>query len=182
MMGIGRPRRRKQPTPGSSRKRLLVVRFESCLTRCPSGSASVAIIVFALTVPGCGDGLADVTGVVTLDGQPLRGGSGVRGTVYFQPTSGSGAAAVGILDENGKFSLSSGSKQGVAPGEYSVTCSATQIIPSKQAGGTPSGRRITPQKYAVASTSGFQFTVEPGSNEFDLPLTSAGTKAPGRGS
>src|SRR5262245_38136533 len=93
-----------------------------------------AIIVTAslpvLTLTGCGNGLAKVSGVVTLDGQPLRSGNDVRATVYFQPASGAGAAAVGILDEEGKFTLSSGSQTGVAPGEYVITCSATQIIPS----------------------------------------------------
>lgn len=138
-------------------------------------TAFVAVSLFVLTVSGCGSGLARVSGVVTLDGQPLRGGNGVRATVYFQPASGTGAAAAGILDENGKYSLSSGSQRGVAPGEYLVTCMATQIIPAKDPGGTPSGRRITPQKYANARTSGFQLTVQPGNNEFNLPLTSVAT-------
>ena len=148
--------------------------FRRCSTGWLAGNAIGTVFVasaLALTIPGCGNRLAQVSGVVTLDGQPLRGGNGVRGTVYFQPASGTGAAAVGILDENGKYSLSSGSQTGVAPGEYSVTCTATQIIPSPT-GGTPSGRRITPQKYANASTSGFQFKVEPGGNQFNLQLTS----------
>jgi hypothetical protein len=129
---------------------------------------------------GCGNGLASVSGSVTLDGQPLRGGNGVRGTVTFQPKSGQGATAVGNLDENGKFVLSTGSQKGVAPGDYLVACSATQIIPSKNPGGTPSGRRVTPLKYADAQTSGLQFTVQSGGNEFELPLVSAGEKQAAR--
>jgi hypothetical protein len=118
---------------------------------------------------------------VTLDGEPLRGGDNVHGTVYYQPASGGGAAAVGLLDENGHYTLSSGSKTGVAPGEYLVTCSATQIIPANQPGGTPSGRRITDPNYANARTSGFKFTVAPGKNEFNLALNSrAGTARTGR--
>jgi hypothetical protein len=119
---------------------------------------------------GCGNNLADVGGTVTLDGQPLRGGSGVRATVVFQPVSGSMTGAVGIVDENGRYRLSTGSGEGAAPGDYLVTCSATQIIPSKQPGGTPTGRRITDPKYANAKTSGLQFTVQPGINEFDIAL------------
>jgi hypothetical protein len=143
----------------------------------------VAVSVLALLFSGCGNDLAQVSGVVTLDGQPLRGGNGVRATVFFQPASGSGAAAVGVLDENGRFHLSSGSQQGVAPGDYLVTCTATQIVPSKEPGGAPSGRRITPLKYANASTSGMQFTVEPGGGEFNLTLTSAAPNgSPPRGS
>ena len=136
------------------------------------GTAFLAAAVLVIATAGCGNGLAQVSGAVTLDGQPLRGGNGVRATVFFQPASGDGRAAVGILDENGQFQLSSGSEEGVAPGEYLVSCTATQIIPSKNPGGTPSGKRITPQIYASARTSGFQFKVEPGGNEFNLTLSS----------
>jgi hypothetical protein len=132
----------------------------------------VGLAVLALAISGCGDGMAEVTGKVTLDGEPLASGNGVRATVYFQPESGDGVAAVGILDQNGQYTLSSGSKDGVAPGVYRVTCTASQIIRSKDPNGAPSGRRITDPKYANAQTSGFQFTVEPGRNEFDLALDS----------
>lgn len=125
-----------------------------------------------LPICGCGNGLANVSGTVTLDGQPLRGGNGVRGTVYFQPAAG-GTSAVGILDEMGRYELSTGSKEGAALGDYLVTCSVAQIIPSKEPGGTPSGRRITDPKYANAKTSGFQFTVHEGNNEFDIALESS---------
>ncbi|MEX2308584.1 MAG: hypothetical protein WD738_13365 [Pirellulales bacterium] len=132
------------------------------------------LLVVSLLVPfsGCGNNLADVGGTVTLDGQPLRGGGGVRATVVFQPVSANSSGAVGIVDENGRYQLSTGSEEGAAPGDYLVTCSATQIIPSKQPGGTPSGRRITDPKYANAKTSGLQFTVQPGDNEFNIPLES----------
>jgi hypothetical protein len=133
---------------------------------------SVAILLVPFS--GCGNNLADVSGTVTLDGQPLRGGgdSGIRATVVFQPVSGSAVGAVGIVDENGRYQLSTGSEEGAPPGDYLVTCSATQIIPPKQPGGTPTGRRITDPKYANAKTSGLQFTVEPGNNQFDIALES----------
>jgi hypothetical protein len=121
---------------------------------------------------GCGDNLADVHGTVTLDGRPLRGGGDVRATVVFQSISGSSTGAVGIVDENGRFTLSTGSKEGVAPGDYSVTCTATKIIPSSEPGRAPGGRSITDPKYANAKTSGLQFTVQPGGNEFEIPLAS----------
>ena len=132
---------------------------------------TVCIVALTLVSSGCGDNLATVSGVVTLDGKPLRGGNGVRATVFFQPTGGSGAAAVGMVDEAGKYNLSSGSQQGVAPGDYVVTCTATQIIPSKDPGNPPSGRRITPAKYGNATTSGLQFSVGPGDSDIDLALS-----------
>jgi hypothetical protein len=136
----------------------------------------IAVVALLAPFSGCGNGLADVSGTVTLDGAPLRGGNDVRATVYFQPASGSGAAAVGILDESGRYTLSTGSEEGAAPGDYVVTFTATQIIPSKEPGGTPSGRRITDLKYANAKTSGLQFTVQSGNNEFNIPLESRTSK------
>ena len=151
-------------------------------TRWLEWNATAIAAAALLTFSGCGDGLAHVSGSVTLDGNPLRGGDGVRGTVYFQPVSDTGTAAVGILDEEGQYRLSSGSREGVEPGQYVVTCTATEIIPPTSPGGTPSGKRTTPQKYASARTSGFQFTVEPGGNECNLALTSvASAMRPGRG-
>lgn len=120
---------------------------------------------------GCGSNLAQVSGRVTLDGEPLRGGDGVHATVFFQPASGKGATAVGVVDENGNYQLSTGSQSGIAPGEYLVSCSASQIISSPD-GGTPVGKRMTDSKYASAKTSGFRFAVQSGANQFDIPLES----------
>ncbi len=131
----------------------------------------------ALVLSGCGSDLGQVTGVVTLDGQPVRGGNDVRATVYFQPMSGGGAAAIGLLDENGQYRLCSGSQEGVAPGEYAVTFSAMQLVRTKD-GNAAGGRRITDASYANARTSGFKFTVAPGQNEFDLALNSRAAARP----
>jgi hypothetical protein len=131
------------------------------------------LIAFSLvSLVGCGGNLADVSGAVTLDGQPLRSGRDIRTTVVFQPISGSAIGAVGLVDESGRYQLSTGSKKGAVPGDYTVTCTSTQIIPSKTPGGAGSGRSITDPKYANAKTSGFQFTVQSGSNEFNIPLES----------
>jgi hypothetical protein len=138
----------------------------------------LATVALSLSLAGCGNNLAPVSGVVTLDGQPVRGGNGVRGTVYFQPVSGEGRAAVGIVDENGAYRMSSGSEDGVVPGQYLVSFNATQIIESSQPGGTPTGKRITPPAYASAQTSGLQLTVEPGGTQYDLSLSSEAKREP----
>lgn len=88
----------------------------------------------------------------------------------FQPVAGSGASAVGIVDENGQYQLSTGSEEGIQPGEYIVTCSASELIPPKDPAGTPGGRRITDAKYNSAATSELRFTVHPGKNRFDITL------------
>ena len=127
-----------------------------------------------LSLSGCGNGLAKVSGQVTLDGQPLRGGNGnVRVTVQFQPASGVGSTAIGLADENGIYILGTGSKTGIPPGEYFVTCSAQELVPTKTAQNMNGVRQVTDAKYANAKTSGLKFTVEPGKNQFDIPLQSA---------
>ena len=113
---------------------------------------------------GCGNGLAQVSGAVTVDGEPLRGGAGdTRVTVQFQPAGGVGSAAIGLADENGAYTLGTGSKTGIPPGDYLVSCSASRLIP--QQGGA---RRITDPKYANAKTSGLTCTVQPGKNEYNM--------------
>ncbi|WP_425399157.1 hypothetical protein [Aeoliella sp.] len=109
---------------------------------------------------------------MTLDGQPLVGGDAVRATVYYYPEGGSGAPAVGLLDDAGRYEIATGSKSGVQPGAYIVTVSATKIIPPKQPGEAPTGRPLTARKYADPRQSGFRVEVEPGSNTFDFDLES----------
>ena len=139
-------------------------------------TGALSALAVSLVVSGCGNGLAHVSGQVTLDGQPLHGGNGdTRVTVQFQPTNGTGTTAIGLADENGNYTVGTGSQSGIAPGEYFVTCTAAQIV-SSPTGGAPGGRRITPEKYANAKTSGFKFTVESGRNEFNLPLASDSSK------
>lgn len=133
---------------------------------------SIAVAAILGSLSGCGNGLARVSGKVTLDGQPLRGGDGVRATVVFQRADGTGVPAVGNVDGAGSYRLSSGSQEGVSPGDYVITCTASQKIPAKEPNGTPVGRRITDPKFADAATSGMRFTVEPGDNVFDIELVS----------
>jgi hypothetical protein len=79
--------------------------------------AAVAVAV-ALTGPGCGGGKVKVSGVVTLDGQPVEGA-----VVAFIPVDpGKGQMAHGTTDKEGVFNLStSRPNDGAVPGEYKVT-------------------------------------------------------------
>jgi hypothetical protein len=131
----------------------------------------VGLFVLSLTLVGCGERLATVTGQVTLDGQPLRGGQELAGTVQFVPDSG-GATATAYLDGDGRYSLSTGSRQGTQPGRYLVAVSATKIIPAATEGGAASGRPATPRRYANPKESGFVVDVESGDNTFDFALQS----------
>jgi len=131
--------------------------------------------LFCTVVTGCGSNLATVSGTVTLDGRPLAANDRLSASVEFSPEDGHGTTAIGYLDENGKYTLSSGSRKGVMPGKYLVSISATEIIPPKIAGEAPSGRSVTPRKYAESKSSGFIADVAPGSNTFDYALASKGS-------
>ncbi len=128
------------------------------------------MIAGLLSLAGCGNGLASVSGQVTLNGSPLAASETVRGTVYFFPEGGTGVPAVGLVDAEGEYSLSTGSEGGVSPGAYLVTISASELIPPKIPGEAPGGRPITPRKYANPAQSGFRVQVAAGSNVFDFAL------------
>jgi hypothetical protein len=133
------------------------------------------LAVYAATLVGCGSNLGSVTGMVTLDGKPFAGSEHLRGTVQFIPDTGHGTVAVGYLDENGKYELSSGSHVGVLPGKYAVTVSAIEIIPPKIPGGAAGGKAASPARYADPKSSGFTADVARGRNTFDFALVSQPT-------
>jgi hypothetical protein len=88
------------------------------------------MILFLAATVGCdsGDGLnrQAVSGMVTLDGQPLLGGS-----ILFEPTTNDSGTAVGATIRDGAFAISR--SQGPVPGRYRVriyASSATQAPPA----------------------------------------------------
>jgi hypothetical protein len=125
-----------------------------------------------LAIAGCYAEPATVTGLVTLDGEPLAIRDGMRGTVVFQPTAAGGHSLIGNIDAAGRYELAAGSSSVVTPSVYWVAVSAVQIVPGSDKHATPTGKRITPGKYASATDSGFRVEVVPGPNEVDLSLTS----------
>lgn len=138
----------------------------------------LGLLLFPAALTGCGDGLARVSGQLTLDGEPLRAQPGkVRVSVRFQPESGVGPIAVGLADENGNYTLGTGSKTGILPGDYLVTCSASEVLTNSKS----LARELTDPKYGNPKTSGLRYTVQPGKNGFNIPLQSARKVAPRAG-
>ncbi|MEM1303994.1 MAG: hypothetical protein AAGG46_03820 [Planctomycetota bacterium] len=123
-----------------------------------------------VTLVGCGNGLATVSGRITVDGEPIAVSESVNGRILFFPDGGTGAPAVGALDSDGEYSVSTGSQDGLLPGPYVVTVLATELIPSRDESTPPSGRSITPRRYADPAKSGLRVNVADGSNEFDFDL------------
>ena len=119
---------------------------------------------------GCG-GTYDsyVSGVATLDGSPLP-----RGTVSYNPAR-PGPASYGVIRSDGSYLIKTGREEGLPSGEYTVTVVAKEesIPDDSNRGLSPkAGKTITPPWYRSKQHSTLKFTVEFGSNDIDLELTS----------
>jgi hypothetical protein len=134
------------------------------------------LIVVALS--GCSGGdkpkLAPVTGLVTLDGQPVEGAA-----VMFVPTAG-GRPAQGLTDAQGHFELMTfKTGDGALLGEHRVsvtkmTLSGVTTTDDGLSGTTdPSAIKqewLAPEKYATPETSGLTATVKKGMPELKFAL------------
>lgn len=121
----------------------------------------VALVLLSLS--GCGSGLVDVKGRVTLDGEPLP-----DATVVF--TAVDRPLAVGQTDAGGSFRLRTGQQLGVAPGTYRVTVTAYRTLPAADGGDEPIPEFLTPPRYNNATTSGLTAEVGGGQDEFNFVL------------
>lgn len=148
----------------------------------------VAICVMCLICIGCGPDakLGEVTGKVTLDGQPVKGA-----VVTFTPVDG-GRASVGKTDDNGVYNLAFGAEPGALVGTHKVTVQAvtstggTTFDPNirsdspeyeKQAmGGSQAdynnakSTETIPAKYNKETT--LEYEVKSGKNTIDIEMTS----------
>lgn len=129
-----------------------------------------AISLVTLVLGGCG-GTYDsaVSGTVTLDGNAVP-----RGTVAYHPKS-AGPTAYSPIAADGSYTIRTGREEGLKAGDYLVTVTANEApaqLESKTGGPMPPGKSITPLWYRSPGSSGLNFTVEPGSNEINLELTS----------
>jgi len=106
--------------------------------------------------------LKNVTGTVTLNGDPLPAGS-----ITFMPVAGTNSCTGEIVD--GKFTLSTFSKDdGAPPGEYKVAVTAWTTPPEMGVEGVPA----IPKQYFDANTSGLSATIsEDAKQEVPIALT-----------
>jgi hypothetical protein len=138
------------------------------------------IALSAMLAVGCGHGMGDVQGRVTIDGEPLT-----NTIIYFEPSR--GPLAQSALDEGGKYRLETpGIGRGVSPGGYRVYLVArlsdddesvrTVVRESDLVAGKAPPPMIVPKihprvtKYYSSTTTDWHREVEPGSNEFDFEL------------
>jgi hypothetical protein len=137
-----------------------------------SKAAAIAAAALSLFVAGCGGGGGTVSGTVTLDGTPIKGGVGV---VTFHPVGG-GPAAMGAVTADGTYTVAIGTETAVPAGEYLVTVEYTETATSEPGPGPPKPppppRRLTPEKYANKDTTDLRVPVKAGGNKIPLELKS----------
>lgn len=147
----------------------------------------LAILMLAAIVAGCGrkgPETVEVSGVVTLDGQPVEGA-----TVGFAPESG-GRPASGVTDASGAFTLSTFAPgDGAVPGKHKVTVSkirstgqqgdpnSTSVAGEMPLSGLPGSggvkiEWVVPKKYTDPTTSGLSVEVNSDMEQVKLELTS----------
>lgn len=124
----------------------------NCRIECALAVVAVALLVFAC---GCGAKLPTVEGTVTLDDAPLADAR----IVFEAPDK---ATAFAKTDAAGRYSVMTGSQEGMAAGTYKVAISAYET----RSGGTESPIPVlkTPKKYNASATSGLAIEVAAGRN------------------
>lgn len=132
----------------------------------------VLVLLLAIgMIAGCGnDGLEKVTGVVTLDGQPLE-----NAQIEFIPTGETGSSAYGRTDSDGEFVLEfSGSSKGAMPGEYQVGISTYDVADPDN--NIPAKDEVVPKKYRGDGSELIRTVKEGEKNHFEFELTSEGSE------
>jgi len=136
--------------------------------RRPGHCCFAVLVVASFTatfLSGCGSGRPEtvpVSGVVLLDGQPLK----AEGTVRVIPKK--DRAATGEIDPaTGRFTLTTFEKNdGCVPGTHTVTVMARQTIDDTQM------RWLIPEKYSQPGTSGLTVKVDGPTDDVKIELKS----------
>jgi hypothetical protein len=118
---------------------------------------------------GCaGDFESQVSGTVTLDGNPIG-----PGFLVFAPVEGGTNPANGAIQPDGSYQLKTANTRGLNPGRYtiSVTILDQPDVPPGERSYIVAKSRI-PERYNDLSTSGLEFEVKPGGNSIDIALSS----------
>jgi hypothetical protein len=138
------------------------------------------ILLACLAAAGCGSGRPEtvpITGIVTLDGNPVEGAS-----VMFMPQF-EGRPALGVTDASGNFTLTTFAPgDGAQPGQHTVTVTlqkTTGFVADKDGlsgGVAPEGVKVewlVPQRYSSPETSRLNVEVRKGVTPVKLELTSS---------
>jgi hypothetical protein len=115
---------------------------------------------------------SQVSGNVSLDGKEIG-----PGIIVFAPVN-NGTPAIGPIDDDGNYSMSTSHEDGLSSGKYKVGVSVREVPANVKRGEmTPPGKLLIPQKYEDSATSGLEYDVAPGSNTIDIELKSQSSNA-----
>lgn len=130
-------------------------------------------VIVAIVLVGCSGGgdtpeLANVSGKVTLDGDPLP-----NATLTFTPLGKKGGRpSVAVTDDGGNYELKySAAHAGATPGKYRVQIT-TATTKTDESGNDVDVPETLPAKYNANSE--LEKDVEPGSNTINFELDSKG--------
>jgi hypothetical protein len=125
-----------------------------------------ASLAVALLASGCNRGpkLGPVTGIVTLDNEPLADAQ-----VEFQPTGGGGAPSYGTTNALGQYELKyTKDKPGAVVGSHVVRITTQTTVIDPETGEEKQIPQRVPEKYNYRSELVRQVTPEPNTIDFDL--------------
>jgi len=132
----------------------------------------VCAAALVLAAVGCGGSTGRVSGVVTLDGQPLEGA-----TVTFTPAAGDGGGvggSTGKTDAQGRYTLRTvvGDSPGAAAGKHRVSISLFKPNPNNP---DQAGTDVVPARFSDPSKTELTFDVPSGgTDKADFRLESTG--------
>lgn len=107
----------------------------------------------------------EITGTVTLDGQPLNGG-----IVEFHPVEG-GDSLHAVIKPDGQFALHTNGTSELPPGDYVVTVAENQPL---EASATSPPSQVIPAQFTQPDTSDIRITLEEGRTVVNVPLETPG--------
>jgi hypothetical protein len=138
------------------------------LTRSGSSTLGWFALLLGAVLLGCGGGRSDlgrVSGMVTLDGQPLP-----NATVVFQPDA-AGPASYGLTDSRGLYTMMyDHSTRGAVIGTHTVRITTFQEGDPEADPPIPAAPETLPAKYN--RTSELREEIQAGNNEIDFALVS----------
>ena len=142
----------------------------SFFPRIAAAPVLLATSALVLSLAGCGEGSGrvEVTGSVTLDGQPLD-----SGLINFRPAEGHSAASSGGGIVDGGFELPG--EKGLQPGKYRVTIQAFRKTGRMFPQVDPGGPQM-PEQVPIEFNEADQLeatVVAGGENHFEFQLTTA---------
>jgi hypothetical protein len=125
-------------------------------------------LLLALTLGGCGQSMATISGKVTVDGAPLE-----KGTIAYVPAEGTGAPAT-VEVVNGAYQAQ------MTPGKKLIQISAPKVIGKRKEYNGPNAPEVEiseeslPEKYN--SKSELTFDAKGGANTKDWQVESKNAK------